>query len=275
MEPFLKWPGGKRWLTKKCPQIFSLKTNTYIEPFVGGGSVYFFLEHQNAIISDLNRDLIKTYQALAKDPNKILERLMDHQLNHCSDYFYKIRSIKYSDSFDLAARFIYLNRTAFNGMYRVNQSGQFNVPIGTKTKIDYDFERFSDYSNLLKTASIRNEDFVKSICRAGSGDFIFADPPYTVSHNNNGFIQYNEKLFSWEDQIRLLSALTKAVNRGADVITTNAAFPELKMLYEDRGFYVYTISRYSSISGNNKGRNVQNEYIISSLELNLGQEETR
>jgi len=162
-----------------------------------------------------------------------------------------------------------LNRTCFNGMYRVNRNGEFNVPIGTRDHFTDDVERFEEYSRILRNAHIRSQDFVETIRGAGEGDLIFADPPYTIAHNQNSFIKYNERLFSWRDQNRLLKALIRAKGRGAFIVATNALYPQLEEMYQENGFYTYALSRFSSISGNANGRGRQEELLITSYPVEL------
>lgn len=269
MYPFLKWPGGKRWLVSKHNNIFPKEFNTYFEPFLGGGSVFFHLSPKHAIISDINRDLINTYKVMAKYPSQLLDMLKIHQQNHNKEYYYQVRATIPQESIAQAARFIYLNRTCFNGMYRVNQNGIFNVPIGTKNYFLEDSFMFEEYSKILKNANIRSQDFVSTIRKAENGDLIFADPPYTISNKQNSFIKYNDHLFSWSDQKRLLNALVKAKNRGAIIISTNAVHPQLQQMYQTQEFYTYELNRFSSISGSVDGRGTQKELLITSYPVNL------
>lgn len=269
MQSFLKWPGGKRWLISKYNQIFPQNYNTYFEPFLGGGSAFFYLMPEHAIISDINSDLINTYQIMARSPVRLREILEMHQEYHSIDYYYRLRDNVPDNAVEQAARFIYLNRTCFNGMYRVNKSGQFNVPIGTKTHFTYDVDAFIEYSRILKHAHIRKQDFVNTIRCAAEGDLVFADPPYTIAHNQNSFIKYNEKLFSWKDQTRLLKSLVRARDRGAIIVATNANFPQLQQMYNENRFFTQTLNRFSSISGSSIGRGNQEELLITSFEIQI------
>ena len=271
MQPFLKWPGGKRWLISNYHEIFPTKYNAYFEPFLGGGSSFFYLEPQKAIIADINGELINTYQIMAKKPKQLRALLEKHQNNHCENYYYTVRNERPIDTVARAARFLYLNRTCFNGMYRVNRDGVFNVPIGTRDNFTEDVLLFEEYSHILQNAKIRTQDFVVTIREANMGDFVFADPPYTIAHNQNSFIKYNEKLFSWKDQMRLLNALTKARDRGVIIISTNASYPQLQQLYENHGFFTKTLNRFSSISGTSNGRGKQQELLITSYPINIKQ----
>lgn len=269
MQPFLKWPGGKRWLISRLKGVFPQNYNNYFEPFLGGGSTFFHLTPQNAVIADINKDLINTYQVMAKNPIRLKTQLEIHQEQHCKQYYYHIREHILDDEIERAARFLYLNRTCYNGMYRVNQLGHFNVPIGTRQNFTEDTSCFEEYAAILKNASIRKQDFVDTIRGANRGDLIFADPPYTIAHNQNSFIKYNEKLFSWKDQKRLLTALIKARDKGAIIIATNAFYPTLKQMYEENQFYTQSISRFSSISGSIGGRGLQKELLITTYPIRL------
>ena len=269
MRPFLKWPGGKRWLVSKYSSIFPTEYNVYFEPFLGGGSAFFFLRPENAVISDINEDLINVYQMMTKSPAALRELMMAHQAKHCASYYYQVRNILPEGKLSRAARFLYLNRTCFNGMYRVNRQGNFNVPIGTKTEFLEDIERFEDYAAILRCAHIYSRDFVEIIRKSDDGDLVFADPPYTISHNQNSFIKYNENLFSWKDQIRLLNALVRARDRGSLIIATNAFYQPLVQMYHDMGFYTQRLNRFSSISGSTDGRKTQEELLITSYPVEI------
>jgi len=260
--PFLKWAGGKRWFTTKYSAMLPRNFNRYIEPFLGGGSVFFYLEPLHALLGDVNDDLITTYISIRDNWQAVENLLIQHQRNHSEDYYYEIRESLPIDIVERAARLIYLNRTCFNGIYRVNRQGRFNVPKGTKDTVIFDFDDFENISRILTNAEIRITDFELLINEAQTSDFIFADPPYTVRHNQNGFIKYNENLFSWNDQIRLANALERARDRGAMILATNANHHLLRELYEERGFNIRTVSRYSSISADPNKRNQYEEIIV-------------
>ncbi|AVM26086.1 Dam family site-specific DNA-(adenine-N6)-methyltransferase [Bacillus pumilus] len=262
--PFLTWAGGKRWLVKSYPEVFPSNFNRYIEPFLGSGSVFFHLKPQKAILSDINKDLIDTYMALKMDWQKVYKHLKIHQRKHSPEYYYKIRNYNPRKIETKAARFLYLNRTCFNGIYRVNKQGKFNVPLGSKQNVILSTDDFEEISNRLKHVSILNHDYEVVINMANKDDFIFVDPPYTVNHNDNGFIQYNEKLFSWADQIRLCEALVRARDRGAKIIMTNANHESVRNLYKEYCFEFKIVSRFSGISSKAKGRKKYEEIIVKS-----------
>jgi len=265
--PFLKWAGGKRWLVHKHDQIFPKKYNRYIEPFLGGGSVFFHLQPKKSLLGDSNKHLIITYKAIKKDHKKLVKLLSHHNKKHSDDYYYKIRSEKYEDIIKQAAQFIYLNRTCFNGIYRVNQFGEFNVPRGSKDAVFLETDDFEALSKMLQRATLLSCDFEELIDKADEGDLIFADPPYTVRHNLNGFIKYNEKLFSWSDQIRLSKALKRARKRGAQIICTNANHESVRDLYSGKFFTLETVSRYSSIAAATDSRNQYEELLATTKNL--------
>lgn len=264
-SPFLKWPGGKRWFVANHADILPTGFNRYIEPFLGGGSVFFHLKPSRSILSDLNPELIVTYEAVREGWDALSERLRSHQSNHGSDYYYSVRESNPRLSVTKAARMIYLNRTCFNGIYRVNLRGRFNVPKGSRDSVVLDTDDFEGAAVLLANAELRISDFEPVIDQACENDLVFADPPYTVRHNVNGFLKYNEQLFSWDDQIRLADALARARNRGAKIVSTNANHGSVRRLYRERGFVLKAVSRFSSISADSKSRKQFEELVIRAI----------
>jgi DNA adenine methylase len=264
MSPFLIWAGGKRWFVQQHADLLPKTFNCYIEPFLGGGSVFFHLQPSKSILGDTNPDVIAAYQGIKDNWQALQRSLQYHQRSHSEEHFYKVRSKLPSTVVQRASRMIYLNRTCFNGIYRVNLQGKFNVPLGSKDSVIFENESFEDVSKLLKKADIRLADFEILIDEANSGDFVFADPPYSVSHNLNGFVKYNEKLFTWHDQERLAAALIRARDRGVIIASTNANHPSVRDLYSNKQFSLVTTSRYSSISASSSSRKQFEELIILS-----------
>lgn len=264
MTPFLKWPGGKRWFVQRFPHLLPTAFNQYIEPFLGGGSVFFHLQPTKALLGDANPELVAAYKGIKSAWRKIEALLEEHQRRHSNEYYYFVRDNIPGDWIERAARVIYLNRTCFNGIYRVNLKGVFNVPCGSKTDVLMNGDDFSASSRLLRNADIRLADFEELINQAKKNDLIFADPPYTVRHNLNGFVKYNEKLFSWDDQKRLANSLKRAKKRGAIVVSTNANHDSVRQLYQDSDFHLMSVSRYSSISAQSESRRNFDELIILS-----------
>lgn len=216
---------------------------------------------EDAILSDVNRELVATYSTVRADPSGVIERLIEHQAKHGREHYYLIRARNCNDPVDAAARFIYLNRTCFNGIYRVNQLGEFNVPIGSRSSVLFETDNFEGWSSLLKHAELRVCDFEESIEVAGRGDFVFADPPYVVKHNLNGFRKYNEALFSWADQERLARVLCRAAERGAKVVATNANHPSVSQLYPNT-FRRKAVTRGSLVAGSAAKRGKTEELIL-------------
>jgi len=261
--PFLKWAGGKRWLTHNNENIFPPcnSYNRYIEPFLGSGAIFFHLKPKNAILADINEDLIETYNVVKNNPMELENMLSYHHKKHSKEYYYNIRNKNFKNSIKKAAKFIYLNRTCWNGLYRVNKKGEFNVPIGTKTKVILGTDDFLSISKLLKDVKIVKMNYFETISYAQKGDFIFIDPPYTVKHNSNAFVKYNETLFSWRDQEQLRDCISRALKNGCKILVTNAFHNSIKELYKGLGEMI-CLSRPSILASNSRKRGIYEELII-------------
>lgn len=264
IKPFLKWAGGKRWLTESHLDLFDVTHNTFIEPFLGSGAVFFKTKPEKAILSDKNSDLINTYIAIKDNWKKVQGHLKKHHKQHSKEYYYSIRASKPRTLESKAAKFIYLNRTCWNGLYRVNLKGEFNVPIGTKKNVLLDTDNFERISQLLQRTELISCDFEDSFKKAKQGDLIFVDPPYTIKHNTNGFIKYNESIFTWEDQVRLRDCVIKALEKGAKIILTNACHQSVIDLYAGIGTQL-KLSRKSVIAGNPMNRGIYEELVIKCI----------
>lgn len=267
VSPMLKWAGGKRWLVTGDRLPKPSKYNRYVEPFLGSGAVFFHLLPHAAILSDLNADLINLYKVVRDKPLEFEERMRAHQVMHSKEYYYQIRGQTCLEPEAAAARFLYLNRTCWNGLYRVNKRGEFNVPIGTKQTVVMDTDDFVAVSDALKKAKLRNDDFEAIVDETKEGDFLFVDPPYTVQHNFNGFLKYNEKIFSWQDQMRLRDALHRASERGVSIVLTNADHESVRELYVST-FEYQKLARQSILAGNSSKRGSTTEAIFTQ-NLNL------
>jgi DNA adenine methylase len=266
LEPFLKWAGGKRWLVKRHLNTVPASYNRYIEPFLGSGAVFFSLEPSKAILSDLNPELIAAYSAIKHNWRGVTLLLESYQRWHCKAFYYDMRNSAPPSESARAARFIYLNRTCWNGLYRVNLRGQFNVPKGTKENVVLESDDFRKLSLALAHASLVSSDFKPIIQQARKGDLIFADPPYVTSHSNNGFLKYNEKLFCWNDQVRLRDCLLEAKEKGVHVLATNADTPPIRRLYDGQ-FSVHSVTRSSVIAAGPDKRGIASELIITSWSI--------
>lgn len=234
VAPFLKWPGGKRWA---CPVIVPLirkfLQRTYREPFVGGGAVYFALLPDYAVLSDVNPEIINAYRQVRSRYKALISELQHLPVD--PDTYYSVRgNSNLPSSFARAVRFLYLNRTAFGGIYRVNQQGQFNVPFGgggRTPEILWKRGILKGASEALSGISLKVMGFENALEEADCGDVVYCDPTYTVTHNNNGFVRYNERQFTWSDQKRLAELSKAAAAKGATVLVSNAHHEEIRKLY--------------------------------------------
>lgn len=260
-EPFLKWAGGKRWLFRRHRSLFPQAIGRLIDPFVGGGSSFFYLQPTHAILSDLNSDLVELYTVVRNDPRRLTRLLVRYHHAHSKDFFYQMRASRPTDPLRRAAWLLYLNRTCWNGLFRVNLRGEFNVPIGTKTKVFFGLAELDTAASNLRRATIIQSDFEGVIDCAGDGDLVFADPPYFESASAGRFLKYNSNVFSWNDQVRLHASLLRAKSRGANCFVTNANHRSLVELYRGYG-RIHKLERHSVLSGSNKGRRLDKEILV-------------
>lgn len=259
--PFLKWAGGKRWLVSNHTGIFPKKFKRYFEPFLGSGAVFFHLQPKNGILADKNQALVETYKAIRDDWYAVHLELKRHQKQHNDDYYYVERDRKRLRPHTRAAQLIYLNRTCWNGLYRVNLRGEFNVPRGSKDAVCLPTDDFEKIAKILKNKKIIASDFEAIIDQAEKKDFLFIDPPYTVKHNMNGFVKYNDSIFSWADQVRLRDSIARAAERGVQFLVTNADHQSIRALYSDIGS-TKKLSRHSILAGKSAARALTSEIII-------------
>ena len=262
ISPFLKWPGGKRWLVPHLLNIVKPnKINNYYEPFLGGGAVFFSLKPKSAQLSDINKELIETYIQVRDNPKTILAKLKKLPIDKKT--YYKIRNNIPSSPKQKAIRFLYLNRTAFSGLYRVNKNGKFNVPYGGGERTTESLWRkdlIINASSLLSKTKIIHSDFEKALDNVTINDLVYCDPTYTTYHNNNGFKRYNEKYFSWEDQKRLANVCLNIAHKGALVIISNANHKEIINLYPNAK--ILQLTRNSLICPTPSKRKMVSECLI-------------
>jgi DNA adenine methylase len=261
----LKWPGGKRWLADTVAALFS-KRDRYVEPFLGGGAVYFTLKPRTAILADINEDLIAAFTSVRDHPSAVIRRLSVLRINR--ETFRRYRGASPDTMLDRAVRLLYLNRTAFNGIYRVNAKGRFNVPFGCKkgTKV-CDGENLRACSRALKGSTLTSADFRTVLREVRVSDAIYIDPPYTVKHDNNGFRRYNERIFSWNDQVDLARKLNFLAENGAEVVVSNACHKEVSGLYSRQDFAVVEIERASCVAGDAQHRGPCKELLLISRSI--------
>lgn len=261
--PFLRWAGSKRNLISDISKYIPITFNEYHEPFLGSGSVFFHVNKENSHLSDSNDKLINTYKQVRDNVQQVILTLKTFENNE--NFYYKIREHDYDCPIESAAQFIYLNKTCYNGLYRVNSKGKFNVPYGKRKNVDYISENtLLLASNALQNTNINNFDFYDSLLHIKADDLVFIDPPYVVSHNNNGFIEYNQKIFTWNDQLRLHDFIVAIIEKGAFFILTNAAHQCLLDLYSNV-CQPYEINRMSKIGGKNSFRGMITEYLFTNV----------
>lgn len=262
VKPFLKWPGGKRWILPHLKELLVGRTvHTYFEPFLGGGAVFFGLQPKKALLSDINPELIVTYRQVKESPNEIIDRLKAIAVDALT--YQRIRSWDPTSEIDKAVRFLYLNRTAFGGMYRVNREGRFNVPFGggqRTPEVLWRNDLLLRASAALDGTDVVSADFESVMQTASNGDIVYCDPTYTVAHNTNGFVRYNERNFSWDDQKRLAMAADDAAGRGAFVLVSNAFHHEIRNLYPTAS--VHILERQTLLCPQPERRGNTKEYLF-------------
>jgi DNA adenine methylase len=242
--PLFKWPGGKRWLAPLISNLYWHRERKLIEPFAGGAAVFFALEPSNAILGDMNPEVINCYRWVRDDVESLVRRLSE--MKNSSDDYYRIRAWIPTSAFDRAVRFLYLTRLSFNGIYRENRQGVFNVPYGGKSHLDVvQRDALFRSSEILQGADLISGDFEVTAQHASPGDLVYFDPPYTSAHNSNGFVKYNARIFSWSDQKRLAKVASELLDKGCLVIASNADHVSITELYPE--FEVHQLSRFSVI----------------------------
>lgn len=267
VRPFLKWAGGKRWLVPKILHKLP-KFHTYYEPFLGSGCLFFGISPKRAILSDFNKDLIDCYRTVRNHCSSVIKILKRLKINKRTYYQIRDKLFHNGNAVQRAAYFIFLNKTCWNGLYRVNSEGYFNVPIGTvyRGKTLFVEEELRAASKLLRRATLRCCHFEAAVEDARKGDLVYFDPPYVTSHLKNGFIKYNSKLFSQEDEQRLALLAEKLTSKGVNVIISNAAHPQIKQLYS-RNFFKTELERKSLIAADPNNRSSFSELLVTTFPL--------
>jgi DNA adenine methylase len=253
LRPFLRWVGGKqRLIYSLLDFVPTVKFKKYYEPFFGAGSMFFALKPENAILSDVNEELILCYKQVARYPNEIYKYLKKYESNNNSVFYYKIRGENLSllSLKERAARFIYLNKAAFNGIYRVNKDGLFNVPFGGQNGLSLPTEKvLQNSARCLRKAEIIYGDFEKIVSKARKNDFIYFDPPYPPRSDTAFFNHYSKDRFGWEEQIRLSKVFKKLSQKGCFVMLSNADRKIVTNLYEGYNKYRLNTKRWLGSNG--------------------------
>lgn len=264
IKPFLKWAGGKRALSASIMSFVPKCFNAYFEPFVGGGALFFSLYQKGflkdkIILSDKNKELINTYKILQNNPNKLFKILENLQANHNKEHFYTIRNLDRNkefineDSVFRAARFIYLNKTCFNGLCRYNTKGEFNTPLGSyKNPKIYEKEVLLNASLALQNTQIYQADFETISRKAKKDDFIYFDPPYYPLNKTSSFVSYTD-VFLEREQERLSQLFKKLNAKGVKVLQSNSNTPFIRELYKDFEIIELKAKRAINCKGERRG----------------------
>ena len=266
-RPVLKWPGGKRSLFAEIYKRIPSSFYTYVEPFAGAGAILFGLTPLKALINDVNPELMNLYRVLLKHPEALIKSLKQHKND--KDYFYQVREKDRKQSYarasdvEKASRMIFLNKTCFNGLYRVNSKGQFNSPYGYyKNPKIADVPNIRAVSKFLNTCEIeiKCEDFTETLGQVGNHSFVYCDPPYIPVSETSNFTGYSKNGFGMEDQIRLRDALLELDKRGGKFMLSNSDTPATRQLYS--GFKIEVVKVGRAINAVGSKRGAINEVLI-------------
>ncbi|MFA6331795.1 MAG: DNA adenine methylase [Methanoregula sp.] len=271
-SPFIKWAGGKRQLLAELGRRLPPGWNTYYEPFIGGGALLVHLENQGclkqAVISDLNSELINLYRVVQDTPGMLVEALANEEFQNEEVAFKRMKERfnamigDPSQSLERAALLIYLNKHGFNGLWRVNRKGKFNVPFGRYRKRSIpSYTSILKFSAMLEKVKILNEDFAVAIKTAKKGDFIYFDPPYQPVSKTASFTDYNSRGFHFEEQERLAKLFRRLTKKGVQVMLSNSKVPEIEDLYEN--YTIETVDAKRFINCNGERRKGIQEIIVT------------
>jgi DNA adenine methylase len=278
---FLKWAGGKLQLIEQFENLFPHNFRNYYEPFIGSGAVFFYvkskLKPNKVILSDTNEELINCFVAVRDKPSELVEVLLNHRKKHSKEYYYAVRSIESSrlDSLARAARLIYLNKTCFNGLYRVNSKGQFNVPFGDyENPSIFDRNTLFQASQLLQGVYLQVMTFEKVLDFAGKADFVYFDPPYIPLSKTSSFTRYSKSNFSMKEQKQLSEVFGILDSRGCFVMLSNSDHALTRELYRhyEKNTVIVRAKRMINSVGSRRGainEVVVTNYSVAKVETSL------
>ncbi|ANI95811.1 DNA adenine methylase [Lactiplantibacillus plantarum] len=272
VKPFVKWAGGKRQLIPQITKYMPKNFGRYFEPFVGGGAVFFNLQHTPSTINDFNTELILSYEVIRDNLDDLLDELRIHEANNSSEYYYKVREwdrngiIDGKSDVERAARFIFLNKTGFNGLFRVNRQNQVNTPYGRyKHPAIVNAEILKAVSVFLNKSRIKilNVDFEKAVKDAKYGDFVYFDPPYAPMVNDKqSFVGYTLNGFGADEQVRLRDLMDDLTQKGVKVMLSNSSVPFIHDIYSDYSKNTIIVPASRNINSKGNGRGKVNEVLI-------------
>jgi len=272
-SPFLKWAGGKRQILKQLLQFLpsDVRDRTYREPFLGGGSLFFALKPATAFLSDFNEHLILAYEYVRECPDLVYDYLCEHRNNDCAQYYYQIRELynrnRSQASAAQAARFIYLNKTCYNGIFRVNTQGLFNVPHGRYEATSLPSrEHLRQVSKVLKSKKIFVASFEQALEHARKGDFIYLDPPYPPRNGTSYFTHYTCDKFTAKDQEKLADTVRWLDATGCLLMISNGNSDKILQLYKGFNVRTLTVRRFITCK---KNRDKIQELVITNYEVAL------
>lgn len=270
-QPFLKWAGGKRQLLPVIKTYLPAQYQEYYEPFVGAGAVFLALQPHKSTINDTNSELVNCYQVIKERPQALLDLCQQHQANNSKEYYYQLRQQDRQPDFlqrsgvERAARIIYLNKTCFNGLYRVNRQGQFNVPYGKyKQPTIANPQVIKAIATYLNRAQVEilNTDFERAVSSAQPGAFIYFDPPYHPLSSTSSFTGYSQQKFGETEQIRLKQLGDRLSDNGCQVLISNSAAPFIEDLYSDRRYKLVRVQATRAINNVSSKRGKIDEVLI-------------
>jgi DNA adenine methylase len=266
LKPFLRWAGGKSRITKLLANYVPENYNRYWEPFLGSGALYFYLCPSKAYLSDSNGALVDCYKNVRDYPEKISIKLRKYRNETSEDYYYDVRDLynKSRPSIEQSARFIYINKSNFNGIFRVNEKGEYNVPYGHKKSLAIPtLDEFKKISKLLKSAIIKNHTFeqITNSKLLTSNDFIYLDPPYPPLTTTSFFTHYTAERFTWDDQKKVANLANELAEKGCHVMISNSDIEQIRHLYQNGwNYYPLPVVRWVAANGS---RIKVNEIIIT------------
>lgn len=276
VAPVLKWVGGKRQLISDIEPLIPKRISTYVEPFIGGGAVLFHLQPKKAIINDYNQELMNVYQVIKDDSDGLIEVLKKHKVLDSEDYFYEIRSLDRSEDYEKmsdvekAGRIIYLNKTCFNGLFRVNRAGFFNTPYGKyKDPSIVNEVTIRAISNYFNSANVKflTGDYKEALKRLRRDAFVYFDPPYMPISSSSNFTGYTEIGFDYEKQVELRDECLKLHNKGIKFLQSNSYTPEILELYSDSSvFNIKIVQAKRNINSQSDKRGEISEVLIYNYE---------
>lgn len=245
VRPFLRWAGSKRLVVPQIRDMLPSDFGTYYEPFLGAGSLYLALQPKDAHLGDALEPLVVTWQAIRDVPEDVLGSLQEWSFG--KETYDWLKRQKFTTAASRAAQFLYLNRGAYGGLWRVNRAGEFNVPWSApKTPSPTDEENIRAVSKVLSGGThLHCAGFAETVASARQGDLVFMDPPYSKGRPERPFIHYNEKLFDWDQQVLLAAEAERLRKLGATVLVTNSTHPDIKELYPN--FETQDLKRHSSL----------------------------